>query len=208
MPLRLFDQVAIACDRTMVDLAGAMRAALESYRLHVRFFRFVQHRKVLDFFGRGVPDCNWTVLVAHGVCEEGIRKIRFEAVDQVDGDWEAPMGWVDTNFDLTPANIPDLATGARGGLLSLACGSGTKEFADAFLAAGYQRYIGPTTESGYYNADAALLFSLAFFYYALAGDRDYAPRIYSDEEAAERAAEIDSEFGFGPGAFRCFTRES
>lgn len=208
MPLQLFDQVAIACDRTMVELASAVRAVLESYRLRVRFFRLVQRRNAVDFFARGVPDCDWTVLVTHGVGEDQDMRIRFEVVDQVDGDWEAPTGWVETNFDLTPRNIPEVVTQAHGNLLSIACGSGRDAFASAFLGAGYGSYIGPTTNGGYYDADAALLFVAGFFYYALAGDRDYATATYSDEEAARRAAGIDSDFVFGTGAFRYVGRKS
>ena len=48
--MALFTNVAIVCDRTMVEYAQALRSVLEGYRVRVDFYRFVQKPQVSQFF--------------------------------------------------------------------------------------------------------------------------------------------------------------
>ena len=72
--------------------------------------------------------------------------------------------------------------------------------ARAFLEAGYDGYVGATED--YVDGDSALLFTIGFFYHLLADERDYAPRTFTDREAAERAAAMDYEFELGTRPYR------
>lgn len=199
--MRMFDDVMVACDHLMLQEAEAVRAVLESFALRVHFYRLYQKYDVLDFFaGKGVPECDYTVLVCHGTGRtEGEAAIALDVGEQEDDDPRAPTGWEPMEFLLTPKNIPEVVTGARGTLVSIACGSGRRPLAGAFLKAGYSSYVAPIDG---YDGDAVLLFVTGFFYHLLAEDRDLCERSYSEEEAVERAAAMDREFEHGTRVFR------
>lgn len=138
--MRLFDRVAIVCDHTpeMLEMAGALRAVLESFTLRVDFYHLIQKRQMLDFFAR-TGEADFTVLFTHG--EEG-KPLTCTLVDQKDGDFEAVHGWEEVKFALTPENIPNVVGGARGTLIAVGCGGGKRTLADAFLAADYEVFVG------------------------------------------------------------------
>jgi hypothetical protein len=160
----------VACDKTFVEQASAMRAVLEAMRLRVDLYRFVQRRNVLDFFASDAGRYDVTVLCSHGLGVDSDMAIRLEVVDQADGDTSAPIGWANVQCDLTVESIPRIVTGFSGGtLLALECGGGRPPLANAFLAAGYHDYIGSTET--YYDADAGLLFAANLFYHLLARKR-------------------------------------
>jgi hypothetical protein len=125
------------------------------------------------------------VLCAHGHGPDDDPKIRLEVVDQKDGDPDAVEGWERRPFDLSRGNVPGLVTVPRGVLVAGGCGAGREPLARAFLEAGYDGYVGATED--YVDGDSALLFTIGFFYHLLADERDYAPRTFTDREAAERA---------------------
>jgi hypothetical protein len=203
--MKLFDRVAIACDKTFVEHASATRAVLEAMRLRVDFYRFVQRRNVLDFFAADAGRYEFTVLWSHGLGVESDMAIRLEVVDQAEGDMCAPAGWAGVQCDLTVESIPRIVTGASGGtLLALGCGGGRPPLANAFLAAGYHDYIGSTET--YYDADSGLLFAANLFYHLLAEDRDFDDRSFTIGEAVGRAAATDPEFKYGPGVMRHYSR--
>ena len=52
--MKLGDKVGVVCDHTLIEEARAIRAALESFRLHVELYRLVQRGQAEDFFGRGL----------------------------------------------------------------------------------------------------------------------------------------------------------
>jgi hypothetical protein len=57
-------------------------------------------------------------------------------------------------------------------------------------------YVGATEP--YVDGDSALLFTIGFFYHLLLADeRDYAPRTFTDKEAAQWAASMDQDFDLG-----------
>ncbi len=97
-----------------------------------------------------------------------------------------------------------------GALLSTACGSGREPLAAAFLNSGYQSYIAPVhpddPEEIYVDLDSSLVFFTDFFYYLMDGvDRDYSTTTYTEQEAAEKAAQLDPHFRFGTKIFRRYT---
>ena len=201
--MRLFERVAVVCDHTpeMLEMAGALRAMLESFTLRVDFHYLIQKRQMLDFFAQS-PKAEATVLFTHG--EEG-KHLTFTLVDQEDGDFEAVHGWEEVKFALTPENIPNVVGGARGTLIAVGCGGGKRTLADAFLAAGYEVFVGAATD--YVDSNALLLFLVGLFYHLLAESQDYAPHGYTIEEAVARASEIDRDFAEGTRAFHCWRRQ-
>jgi hypothetical protein len=199
--MKLFDHVAIAGSSEATDPL-VLRSVLEEFGLRVHLYRFYQRRNVEDFFaGKGVPsECRYTVLCAHGHGPDDDPKIRFEVVDQVDGDPTAVEGWEPYDFDLSKDNIPELVTAPRGTLVAGGCGAGREPLAKAFLEAGYEGYVGAT--ENYVDGDSALLFTIGFFSPLLAAERDCAPRTFNDAEATERASQMDKDFAMGTLAYR------
>ena len=148
-----------------------------------------------------MPDeCRYTVLCAHAHGPGDDPKIRFGVVNQRDGDPTAIAGWEPYEFDLSKDNIPDLVSSPRGTLIAGGCGAGREPLARAFLEAGYEGYVGPTEP--YVDGDSALLFTVGFFYHVMADERDYAPRTFTDREAAQRAALMDRDFECGTRSYR------
>lgn len=202
--MKLFDSVVIACDHSpdMFSMAKAIQGVLEEFGLRVHFYRLVQKKNVLDFLARQIPACEYVVLCCHGRGSDDDMNITLQVVDQVDGEYDNPNGWDLITFKLTPANIPQYIKDAQGTFISLACGSGREPFAKAFLESGYKSYIAPVLRS--YNGDAAVLFTIGLFYHLLASDRDFDKRTYTDKEAVERAAALDSDFELGTRVFRYY----
>ncbi len=192
--MKLFSRVAIVCDHTaeMLQMANALRAMLESFALRVDFHHLIQKRQVVEFFGEATPRCDYTVIFTHG--DEG-KHLTFHVVDQADGDYEVTHGWESVEFALTPADIAEHVRGPKGALISVACGGGRGTLPQAFLAAGYDTYVG--ADADYIDSDACLLFTSGLFYFLLAEDRDYAPRTYTLPEAVEQASKRDPDFELG-----------
>jgi hypothetical protein len=196
--------VAVVTDRASVEHAGAIRAALEVFRLRVDFYRMVQRRQCLAFLAGEHFPYDYTVLCAHGTGPDDAPRIVMEVVDQVAGDYEAETGWESVPVELDPATIPELVCAAGGALICGGCGAGRPPLADAFLAAGYDTYIG--AEHPYVDAESAFLFIVGFFYFALAEDRGPDAVSYSDAEAVERAAALDPGFRYGTKWYRYHSR--
>lgn len=199
--MKLFEHVAIAASSEDPG-APILQSVLQHMGLRVHLYLLYQKRNVEDFFaGRGVPEeCRYTVLCAHGHGPDDDPKIRLEVVEQKDGDPRAVDGWEPCELDLSKENVPGLVTAPRGTLVAGGCGAGREPLARAFLEAGYEGYVGATED--YVDKDSALLFTIGFFYHLLADDRDYAPRTFTDKEAAERAAAMDREFELGTRSYR------
>ena len=199
--MKLFEHVAVAVS-SEDPAALALQSVLQQLGLRVHLYRFYQMRNVEDFFaGEGVPEeCRYTVICAHGHGPDDDPKIRLDVVDQKDGDPTAIEGWEPYEFDLCKDNIPELATAPRGTLVATGCGAGREPLARAFLEAGYEGYVGATQP--YVDSDSAFLFTIGFFYHVLADERDYAPRTFSNKEAAERVAGMDRDFELGTRSYR------
>ena len=200
--LKLFTPLAIACDHTMTEEASALRGMLESFRLRVDFYRFVQKPQVFDFFSQA-RNYAYTIILCHGGGDTPEdMALRLDVVDQVSGDYENPEGWDSVTVELTSAKIAEHIKNRDGTLISIACGSGREPLADAFLKSGYHTYIAPTNFS---NTDSALVFVVNLFYHLMAGDRDYATTVYTEQEAVETAAQLDPAFIYGTKLFRYYT---
>jgi hypothetical protein len=197
--------VAVVTDRTSVEHASAIRAALEVFRLRVDFYRMVQRRQLLAFLAGEHIRYDYTVLCAHGTGPDNAPRIVLEVVDQVAGDYEAETGWESVPVELIPTTIPELVHAAGGTFICGGCGAGRPPLADAFLAAGYDPYIG--AEHRYVDADSAFLFTVGFFYFVLAEDRGPGAVSYSDAEAVERAAALDPSFRYGTKWYRYYSRK-
>jgi len=200
--MKLFEHVAVAASSEDPG-ALVLRSELEQLGLRVHHYRFYQKRNVEDFFAsKGVPsECRYTVLYAHGYGPEDDPKFRFEVVDQEQGNPYTVEGWQPYDFDLTKDNVPELVTASRGTLVASGCGAGREPLAKAFLEAGYEGYVGAT--ENYVDGDSALLFVIGFLYHLLAEERDYAPRTFTDKEAAA----IDEDFELGTRAYRYWSRK-
>ena len=209
--LRLFTRVAVVCDHTMLQDAHALRGMLEAFGLQVDFYFFVQKRQVLDFFAQPL-NYAYTVIFCHGsgkTAED--MHLRLEVVDQKDGDYDTPEGWDRVVVELTPAKIVEYVQNREGTLLSTACSSGRKPLAEAFLKSGYQSYIAPVhpddpTKEIDVDIDSSLVFFTSFFYYLMDGvDRDDSTTSYTEQEAAEKAAQLDPHFQHGTKTFQRYT---
>lgn len=212
--LRMFTPVAVVCDRTMLREADALRHVLETFRLQVDFHYFVQKRQILHFFSQP-RNYAYTVIFCHGSgkTEEDMH-LRLEVVDQEDGDYDTPgdEGWDDIVVELTPARIVEYVNNREGTLLSTACGSGREPLANAFLNSGYHSYIAPVMHDDpdeiYVDLDSSFVFFTTFFYYLMDGvDRDYSTTSYTEQEAVEKAAQLDPYFRFGTKIFKRYTAE-
>ena len=210
--LRMFTPVAIVCDRTMIREAHALRGVLESFALQVDFHYFIQKRQILDFFAQP-RNYAYTIIFCHGsgkTAED--MHLRLEVVDQESGDYDTPgdEGWDFVVVELTPAKIAEYVQNRDGTLLSTACGSGREPLAEAFLKSGYRSYIAPVhlddPEEIYVDLDSSLVFFTNFFYYLMDGvDRDYSTTTYTEQEAVEKASQLDPDFRFGTKIFRRYT---
>ena len=210
--LRMFTPVAIVCDRTMLREAHALRGVLESFALQVDFHYFIQKRQILDFFAQS-RNYAYTIIFCHGsgkTAED--MHLRLEVVDQEAGDYDTPgdEGWDFVVVELTPAKIAEYVQNRDGTLLSTACGSGREPLAEAFLKSGYRSYIAPVhlddPEEIYVDLDSSLVFFTNFFYYLMDGvDRDYSTTTYTEQEAVEKASQLDPDFRFGTKIFRRYT---
>lgn len=209
--LRMFTPVAIVCDRTMFREAHALRGVLESFGLHVDFHYFIQKRQVLDFFAQP-RNYAYTVVFCHGSGDtvEDMH-LRIEVVDQESEDYDNPAGWDYIAIELTVVKIAEYVQNRDGTLLSTACGSGRRPLAEAFLKSGYSTYIAPVSledpdEFEDVDLDSSLVFFITFFYYLMAGvERDYSTTTYTEQEAVEKAAQLDPDFFLGTKMFRHFT---
>lgn len=204
--MKLFTPVAVVCDHTLVEDALAIRSVLESFRLRVDFHRLVQSQQLYEFFAAPPQHYAATVLVCHGSGDDSDPFLRFEVVDQKDGNYQSPDGWEMVTLEWTAARIREHVQGGLGIVLSLACGGGREPLAQAFLDAGCDAYVGVVTP--YVDMASAVSFAVNFFYLLMAEDRDYCSARYSVEQAVERAARFDDDWKYGTGSFRCYSREA
>lgn len=207
--LRLFTPVAIVCDHTLTEQASALRGMLESFRLRVDFYRFVQKPQVFDFFGQP-RNYAYTIIFCHGggSTPEDMA-LRLDVVDQASGDYESEEDWDSVIVELTPKKIAEHVQNREGTLIAMSCGAGRQPLAEAFLKSGYRSYIGPT--EGYVDTVSGLVFAVNFFYNLMTPERDYgrdyATTTYTEQEAVKEAAKLDPDFRYGPKLFRCYTKK-
>jgi hypothetical protein len=222
--MKMLDEVAVVCDHRTVESALALRGVLEHFRLRARLHRLVEHREALDFFAGSAPSSPYTVLMSMATTgqespgsgtyfdsfEGGLR---FDVFETGYGDAEATVvvGRHPVFVDLTPSTIPNLVTAAGGTLVAVAGQEPLLQgpwqrieptewnVAPSFLAAGYDAVIAPTESGQDYNA--ALLFTIGFFYFAMS---EHA--VYSDEEAVAQAATLANANRDGTNGYRYYKR--
>jgi len=200
--MKMFDSVVIAYDQWSMDIGLAVRASLELFRLNVYPHFCVQKKNVVDFLAGKIPDSEYVVLCSHGLGttdapeeQPDEMKMGFHVVDEIDGKWDK------IEFALTPANIIEYVKLKGRTVIALGCGNGREPLARAFLAAGCRAYVGAI---GPVDQDSIALFAIAFFYHLLSQGRDSSLSC-SEQEAAERAAVIDTEFKEGTHLFRYYS---
>lgn len=195
--MRMFDPVLIACDQGTLDIATAIRSALELFRLRVYLHFCVQKRNVLDVLAGRIPDSEYVVLCCGGGHAPDGAKMAFSVVDQVDGEWK------EAEVALTPANIPELVSLRGRTVVALGCAVGVEAIAQAFLDSGCRAYVGPVRAV---DQDSTALFAIAFFYHLLSPERD--PKLTcAEEEAVRRARAVDRESAEGTQVFRYYARQ-
>lgn len=121
--MKLGDRVAIVCDHTMAEEAGAIRAVLEANRLRADLYRLVQRWQAEEFFARRAKEYEYVVICCHGSLKP-VARIKFEVI--VPKKENPELGDM-VEFDLTAENIPDRLTGFTGVVVSTACESGAEE---------------------------------------------------------------------------------
>lgn len=199
--MKLFDHVVVACDQTTLELANAVRAVLECFRLRVHLYELVQRRNAVDFFAGDIPAAEYVILCLgghHGEAESGSGGIGCLVVDNADGGWEP------VEFNLTPDKVPDVVHLVGRTVIALGCNAGEEALASAFLQAGCKAYIGAVRSVDEF---ATLVFVTSFFYFLIGPDAGESGRQgYPASEAVCRAASVDSEFPEGTQVFRYYGR--
>lgn len=205
--MKLYKSVVICCDKSpkLFQDATAIRAALEAFGLRVHLYDLAQKRSALEFLAGAMPECEYVVLFCHGGRDaDGGAQLALKVVDQVDGDYDNPRGWERVTLDLTPTNIPEYVKGMGRTLVCVACGAGQEPFAQAFLKAGYKGYIAP--QGNYINANAAMVFVIAFFYHLLTESRiEDEPTSHTDQEAVALASALDADYPRGTRIFHYYS---
>jgi hypothetical protein len=107
---------------------------------------------------------------------------------------------------LTPDFVREKVTLAGRGIISMGCGTGRQELAQAFLHTGCRAFLGPDDlgpEDVHIDQDADTLFVITFFYHLLSGVRS--PAHFRDEaEAVQRAVAADSDLREGTHLYRYY----
>jgi hypothetical protein len=198
--MKMFEAVVLACDQSSLDVALAIRGALELFRLPVYMHFCVQKRNVLDVLAGHIPESRYVVLCCHGTDDPpsapGPSQVSmgFHVVDDATGMWET------TWFNLTPANVSAFVRLPGRTVVALGCGTGREPLARAFLRTGCRAYVGAEKPV---DQDACALFAISFFYHLLGEDRPGA-RACSEQEAAQLAAQADPNCPEGTSVFRYY----
>lgn len=202
--MKMFDSVVIACDQGSLDLAQALRASLELFRLHAYLHFCVQKRNVVDLLAGNIPDSHYIVLCNHGLGATDMpdenpdaMRMGFHVVDEADN-------YKSIDFALTPANIASFVRLPGRTVLALGCGSGREPLAQAFLESGCQAYIGALAPI---DQDSTTLFAITFFYHLLCAERE-AHLQCSGEEAVRRASALDTYSKDGTHLFRYYSKSA
>ncbi|MGI4788081.1 MAG: hypothetical protein ACRYFS_04445 [Janthinobacterium lividum] len=205
--MKMYKSVVICCDKSakIFQDATAIRAALEAFGLRVHLYDLAQKRSALELLAGMMPECDYVILLCHGgVDSNGEAQLNLKVVDQADGDYENPNGWELVTLSLTPTNIPEYVKGMGRTLVCCSCGAGQEPFAQAFLEAGYKGYIAP--QGNYINANAAMIFVIAFFYHLLTESRiDDEPTKLTDQEAVSLASALDADYPRGTRTFHYYS---
>jgi len=199
--MKMFDSVVVVCDQWSLDIATAIRASLELFRLRVHFYFCVQKQNVLDVLAGQIPPSDYVVLCSHGIDTEKIdvaspdsHQAGFQVVDMIDGEWKSI--WL----ALTPSKVAQYVSLAGRTVISGGCSSGREPLARAFLRSGCLAYLGPIEDV---DQDADALFIIGFFYHLLSRDR-HTDLSCSDKEAAELEGRFDTRARSGTHLFRYY----
>ncbi len=198
--MQMFETVVLVCDQYTLDIALAIRSMLELFRLRAHLLFCVQKQNVLDALAGEMPEADHVVLCAGRTDLEGSPeevKLGFQVVDQIDGQWQ------EVAVVLTPESIRHLIKLPGRTVISLGCQAGCKPLAEAFLDTGCKAYVGSASPV---DQDAVAMFTTAFFYHLLRGERDRTLTC-TEAEAVQMAAGLDDRCREGTGAFRYFTRD-
>jgi len=108
-------------------------------------------------------------------------------------DWEVgrpvnAVEWETVTLHLTADDVPKYFTNGSGILINIACWSGERELAQAFLKVGYRAYIAPRKTSDCFSA---YQFYAALLGYLLYEERDEKPQTLTERECVEHARRID-----------------
>ncbi len=205
--MKMYRSVVICCDKSakIFQDATAIRAALEAFGARVHLYDLAQKRSAMEMLAGTMPDCDYVVLLCHGgQSASGEPQLNLEVVDQKNGDYDNSNDWELVNIILTPTSIPEIVSGKGRTLICLGCGAGQEPFGQAFLTAGFKDYIAP--QGDYINANAAMIFVIAFFYHLLTESRiDDEPTAHTNQEAVALASALDGDYPRGTQMFRYYS---
>lgn len=196
--MRMFDSVVVIADPCTLELAVAVRAALEAFRLRVHVYQCVQKQNLLDVLSGAIPPADYVVLCVGGFHPPEPESLHFrQMVHQVDGVWQETDLWLTPDAVRETVNLPGRTIVVCGG-----CNAGTEGLAEAFLNAGCTAYLASAEAI---DADAAVLFTIGLFYHLMQEERDPSAAC-SLQEAVSRAAAMDPLSEEGTHLYRLFTR--
>lgn len=171
----------------------ALPQVLEQFGLRV----FIEHIHTPDdlhaFWSEPAVEAQATVIALHGWGDSADKAVlNWPLLNPRSGELD--------DWKLTPANMGAVVQRGSGILLSLACWSGRRWWADGFFRAGFEHYVAPCSTS---DTLSALQFATNFFGYLMWEERDQEPYRMEIAEAVYRARQVD-EFSDGAHGFRYF----
>jgi hypothetical protein len=196
--------VVIACTHDFLGEAIAIRGVLEASMCRVHLYHLVQKQGVIDFFAGPLPEHDYIILCCRGLGDtEEETQLIFDVVHQRNNDYDSKSGGERIDFSLTPANLSQYVKNPQGTLI---CGStgGFSVWPKAFLAAGYQSYIGLAEGALDADCDSFVLFVTGFFYHLRMHRRNYTDRVFTAQEAVAAAAAMDAHYDCGTKVFRYY----
>jgi hypothetical protein len=194
--VKFFEPVVVVCEPAFFDHAHSIRSVLEAMHLRVHFIQCIQRPDLLRVLGGDMPESEYVVFVLGGYVAPEPESLHVRRlVECVDGQWEEVELWLTPDAAREHVHLPGRTVVVAGG-----CSAGMGALPQAFLDAGCRAYIAP---GGALDGDAAILFTVGFFYQLLQEGRH--PCVpCSEVEAVTRAAAMDTFATEGTHVYRRF----
>jgi len=194
-----FEPVVLISDETALGTDLAIQRTLETLCVNVyRLYLGGVMQNAVDVLSGKIPDSEWVILSSHGLG-------RTDKPDEPPEEMEMGFHIAGREFVLTPQNICRQVRLPGRKIIAQGCGNGREPFGRAFLDAGCSVYIGANASV---DQTSSVLFTSLFFYHLLKPNGTPIPphgkpaRIFTEQQAFERARSVDDETGL----FRYYTR--
>ncbi|NKB69807.1 MAG: hypothetical protein GKR89_22270 [Candidatus Latescibacteria bacterium] len=205
--MKFWDSVVIFTETDTVYKAMCIRGLLEGMHItvHIQVVDCSQH--VENFLAGRYPQAAFVIWCTHGTMRTESENVLSPTLWDVLGkDEQGRDDFEEIKRDIGPEEIVQKNTAPRKTFITISCHSGKKPLAEAFLAAGWENYIG-TDEAC--ETSSCLVYLATLFSLLRAEDRDNPEeqRVYSVPEAAAIAREVEDFPLMGTRAFVAYHRD-